>query len=208
MRGARGLAPLCCKGSLIYDSLCSGLVAGSRGRPTGNSPVPSPSSLPTGHTPTWQFLTNICACAQHGPMTIDDHRGRPAQPRRARHGPDTKWPSLTQPDGLRAHAGRHYGLRSQPSTSPKLIFQAGSARWPDDGPACRWATCQLATRDQEVWRRCPATEEASGGGGGWPRWWPMVEASSGTGAASDGRKGGRRWRPTAEEASDGGGSVR
>jgi hypothetical protein len=92
----------------------------------------------------------------------------PAQssPAQAQCGPGTKRPSPTWPDRLRARAGQHYGLRSLPSTSPRLIFRAGPARG--------------TTRPIVLMGRVPARNTTSGGCGG--------------GRSFSGGGGGGRWR--------------
>jgi hypothetical protein len=98
-------------------------------------------------------------------MAIWPARPSPAQ---ARRGPGKKRPSPTWPDGLRARAGQHYGLRSQPSTSPRLIFRAGPAR--GTTTAHRHDIRRVWRREIVVWRwrRWPMAEEGGeeGTGGG------------------------------------------
>jgi hypothetical protein len=138
------------------------------------------STHPPSHMSPYFFKKKI-TITSHGVGTGNYRRPYgPPSPARARRGPGTKRPSPTQPDGLRARAGRHSGLRSQPSTQPStslsLNFRVGPAQRLDDGPTCRWAACQPATWDQEgveeafsrrQWRRRLAAKAATGDGRRW-----------------------------------------
>jgi hypothetical protein len=92
----------------------------------------------------------MLACLLLG--SIDGHMGRPAQA------------SLSTPDWLRARAGRHYGLRLWPSTSPRLIFRAAPVRGTTVGTMGHPA--RASPRPDESGQRRTSGRQESGGGGG------------------------------------------
>jgi hypothetical protein len=136
----------------------------------------------------------------------------------AQPSPSTKRPRLMWPDGLRARAGWHYGLRSRPNTSPKAIFRAGPTRWPDDdmmghlGRASSQHDSKMVAADRPArWRWSAAdrrAEEVVDGGspraevvaGGYPRSWAVAEArkrvagGEGRGLCTGGQRGRRNRR--------------